>query len=242
MVIGMNLFEGKQVTLTMSHEEWAQFQRGYEAAWYFIRDVVEKSTPTGRTFGRGLALEIELEDLRDRVRRLESQTEFETSEDDARIKKLEQDVSALINGHNKGIERISKLEDERRAHKSEFFANLYGMSPTGREHEFRVVPETHASSFEKGADHGLETAVLRVRRYMTGHFSEATIGGVVQAIREGEDKAPVLDPERDVITDHAFRFQSGGIFDKTRCSYRKNHRGQPCGMLKSDHSYAQAQP
>lgn len=51
--------------------------------------------PEGRTFGRGLSPEVELEDLRDRVRKLESQTEFETSEDDDRIKAIERRLNKL---------------------------------------------------------------------------------------------------------------------------------------------------
>jgi len=277
--IAMELFENQEVVnLTMSPEEWAQLRKAYQAAWFFIRDAAKNSIPTGRTFGRGLAPEVELEDLRDRVRqlesktsgieqnyvtevgfedligrvrRLESQTQFESTEDDARLRDLEATatkaldrLSVLREELSDAARRIEALESkvdwvqesggeaqrlterrveaiERRELKGDVSSQLYS------------TPPTHASSFAKGADHGLEIAVMGARSYMAGHFSEATIGGVVQAIRDGKEKvfSPIgMDLSMPFPT-HSFAFDAG---DRRRCSFTVGTTR--CNRTRSEHS------
>ena len=308
--IAMELFENQEVVnLTMSPEEWAQLRKAYQAAWFFIRDATKNSIPTGRTFGRGLAPEVELEDLRDRVRqlesktsgieqnyvtevgfedligrvrRLESQTRFESTEDDARLRDLEATatkaldrLSVLREELSDAARRISKLEDrlERSAgddmaqpwevwaeiQMDKFAAGMRQLSEQGNADRDRVnnvyadisalldrrelksdvssrlysTPPTHASSFAKGADHGLEIAVMGARSYMAGHFSEATIGGVVQAIRDGKEKvfSPIgMDLSMSFPT-HSFAFDAG---DRRRCSFTVGTTR--CNRTRSEHS------
>jgi len=108
--------------------------------------------------------------------------------------------------------------------KAEFFANLYGMSPTGR-----TIGNPGAMT-----ENPLDEAERRVRQYLTERaFSDETIedltacirgtlGGVVQGETYG-GRLPL---------GHLFR--TNGT-DRRHCSHRFNHRGMPCGKLASEH-------
>jgi len=72
----------------------------------------------------------------------------------------------------------------------------------------------------------LDEAVARVKDYMEHmDFDEDTIGGVVRMVR-GETYGGRLR------LGHLFRFNAP---DRRHCSYRPNHRGNPCGKLASEH-------
>lgn len=53
-----------------------------------------------------------MEELRQRVKRLESQTEFENSEDDIRIKRLEERVELILEKMEKVETLVTKIVDE----------------------------------------------------------------------------------------------------------------------------------
>lgn len=61
----------------------------------------------------------------------------------------------------------------------------------------RATKVVQAEAYDRGTSNGLYHAERRVRQYMTGHFSEATISGVVRALR-GEHIAPGWDQQPTV--------------------------------------------
>src|ERR1041384_322714 len=219
----MRVFEGsEEVVIGMSPEEWAELRRAYQSAWFFLRNAVKESIPTGRTVGkrpldevhsaeeiqndrishlarrltdettrinalRNMLHEVRdnyvpqdsFEDLVGRIRRLESQTQFETSEDDARIKDL--------------VKRLGDIENRLDTYGVPVVAPRVGVTVTYNEAE------------------------RRIRNYMTGHWSEASVEAVVAALRGIEDATGgVVKPAEvrtesavlDKIIDHAFRYSA----------------------------------
>lgn len=169
-----------------------------------------------------------------------AQVEVYNSEAARVIDELSEELAGVQRKLQDDNARITKLEDRAAKTKAELFANLYGMSPTDRgvpdasldglnfgvmgdPGAMTVLPE-HVSVLSDAGT--LDEAERRVRDYMTGSFSEATIGGVVEALRGPETYDGRLP------LGHLFRFEAP---DRRRCSYRLNHRGGPCGKLASEH-------
>jgi hypothetical protein len=122
----------------------------------------------------GHITEMGFEALIGRVRRLEAQTQFETSEDDARIKALERQI-VDIEGHVVKLAMdLSEVTDR---------LDTYGVPVVGRPKDVSPIEFLkRARGIEKQT---LNTAEDRVRRYMAGHWSHASVEGVVAALRGG---------------------------------------------------------
>lgn len=189
-------------------------------------------------------------DIMDRLSRLETEPRLD------RIKGLEskvnwiQETSAEVQD---GIERrLASIENELAGILSKPLIAPVELNDSEMEtikqriktEPMQVLPEpmepTEFLERARGVEkQTLNTAEDRIRRAMTGHFSVATIAGVVRALRGEADPFKVggwAGPP--LITDHAFRFNT---LDRKHCSYRKD-RGEKCGRLRSEHSYYQAQP
>lgn len=119
------------------------------------------------------------------------------------------------------------------------FAELYGMTPTGR-----VTIPGPGVTVEMNVASILDEAAVRVTGYMAQHFSEATIRGVVRAVKGlrseigdpplGEEQSRAWSgPPRELITDHSFRSASP---DRRHCSYVRNREENRCGRSRAEHA------
>lgn len=84
------------------------------------------------------------------------------------------------------------IEDKNEYFKRQFQGTPDSGIPTQRDWGVRaratavLRQEAYDRGFSAGTHKALDEAEARVRQYMAGHFSEATIGGVVQALRGGD--------------------------------------------------------
>ena len=181
-----------------------------------------------------------LHEVIDRVKRLETQTEFETSEDSNRISDLARrlnelkdrtqvEIESILAGHGG---RLQQIEDR---------IDAFGVTPVvSRPSPVEFLER--ARGVEKQA---LDAAEDRVRRYMTGHWSTASVEGVIRSLRRTQmapggvvgydDNLQLQEFSARPIKDHSFQYSSP---DRRHCSYRGNPEDKKCGLLQSEHEYA----
>lgn len=172
------------------------------------------------------------QELLNRVKRLESQTQFETSEDDARLKELERRVRVL-NQQSPALDEVWTREQ----------INAELVKGKGR-----FLPGLSAVEIEN-TRRALEVATDRVRAWASTRtvLSQALIeeictviqGGVVHPPRLSKPRIPFGSLPGDLryvdyqtITDHSFRHNGQ---DRRHCSYARNREENLCGGLESQH-------
>jgi hypothetical protein len=115
-------------------------------------------------------------------------------DNDRALPKTQTDMAPLLDRFDQLEDRMRTLEQRFDGSKVRAFAEAYGMTVTGRFPKDGLEMQTGTADLGdtstsretysmRAARVTLELAEKRVRDYMTGHFSDATIGGVVQALR-----------------------------------------------------------
>lgn len=218
-----------------------------------------------------------LDEMGDRVRRLESQTQFEATEDDARIRSLENEMARSLDKvwskanpvgqvgpintdesftswagrhigrldsavwSESGEDRITKahqritsetgrtngLRNEYITDRRRIFERLTALENGSRlVGTGDLIPDTMDRLPKTVLDMVLDEAEVRIRNYMTGYFSGATVSAVIAALRGEMTASPSL------VTDHAFRFYGR---DRYRCSWQSDPGVERCGRTIAEH-------
>jgi hypothetical protein len=161
---------------TEAFESWARRQIDNQK-------VARKADALGNRLNRFVST---FDEMGERVRRLESQTQFETSEDDARIKALEHKANWIQEAG-----ASAQTEFARRIGAIEMALHDYGIPKTEWVATEAKTP-TSDDAYDEGRMDAVNAAAERLREYLTGFLTRPTVDAAVRVVR-GEQVTPATN-------------------------------------------------